>query len=153
MPRSHKSGADGVVSSAGLRRRAELTTPSATNRNGSIVFDVADTPPLRGGECAAPKTLSKKTKSCSLVTRDHHKAQVSCALWFVLVLFVYLPRFASFWPVRRPRNLRDRGRSDSRTDFCLHVAFDGRLRRAAPFFPPNDGDLSAGLTLLVVEHG
>src|SRR5213593_3262605 len=35
-----------------LRRRAELTTPSATNRNGSIVFDVADTPPLRGGECA-----------------------------------------------------------------------------------------------------
>src|SRR5438093_1109507 len=55
-----------VVSSAGLRRRAELTTPSATNRNGSIVFDVADTPPLRGGECA-PKTLSKKLKVAALL--------------------------------------------------------------------------------------
>ena len=59
VPRSHKSGADGVVSAAGLRRRAELTTPSATNRNGSIVFDVADTPPLRGGECAARKLCPK----------------------------------------------------------------------------------------------
>src|SRR5881628_3953894 len=47
------------VSSAGLRRRAELTTPSATNRNGSIVFDVAATPPLRGGECAVPKLCPK----------------------------------------------------------------------------------------------
>ncbi len=27
-----------VVSSAGLRRRAELTTPSATNRKGSILL-------------------------------------------------------------------------------------------------------------------
>src|SRR5213593_4514272 len=70
MPRSYKSGADGVVSSAGLRRRAELTTPSATNRNGSIVFDVADTPPLRGGECAARKTLSKKLK----ITASFHKS-------------------------------------------------------------------------------
>src|SRR5207244_11206828 len=71
MPRSHKSGAEGVVSSAGLRRRAELTTPSATNRNGSIVFDVADTPPLRGGECAAPKTLSKKLKVAALLHKRH----------------------------------------------------------------------------------
>src|SRR6058998_1638090 len=77
MPRSYKSGADGVVSSAGLRRRAELTTPSATNRNGSIVFDVADTPPLRGGECA-PKTLSKKLKVAALL----HKG---------FVPFVYFP--------------------------------------------------------------
>src|SRR5947209_16145962 len=63
MPRSHKSGADGreararqreavvVVNAAGLRRRAELTTPSATNRKGCIVFDVADSPPLRGFLC------------------------------------------------------------------------------------------------------
>src|SRR5207247_3255654 len=59
----------------------------------------------------------------------------------------------SFRTIRGPRNLRDRCRSDCRADFCLHVAFDGRLRRAAPVFPPNDGNLSAGLTLLVVEHG
>src|SRR5881397_4029477 len=61
-----------VVSSAGLRRRAELTTPSATNRNGSVVFDVADTPPLRGGECA-PKTLSKKLKVASLLHKEDTK--------------------------------------------------------------------------------
>src|SRR5881628_1238642 len=65
-----------VVSSADLRRRAELTTPSATDRNGSIVFDVADTPPLRGGECAAPKTLSKKLKVAALLhKREPQKAQ------------------------------------------------------------------------------
>src|SRR5438093_13576782 len=30
-------------------------------------LDVADTPPLRGGECAAPKTLSKKLKVAALL--------------------------------------------------------------------------------------
>src|SRR5213592_4178788 len=55
-----------------LRRRAELTTPSATNRNGSIAFDVADTPPLRGGECA-PKTLSEKLKLTTLLHKEDTK--------------------------------------------------------------------------------
>ena len=30
-------------------------------------FDVADSPPLRGGECAAPKTLSKRLKVAALL--------------------------------------------------------------------------------------
>src|SRR5213594_4357823 len=85
MPRSHKTGADGLVSSAGLRRRAVLTTPSATNRNGSIVFDVADTPPLRGGERAAPKTLSKKLKVAALLHKKHKKSFVN------FVPFVAIP--------------------------------------------------------------
>src|SRR5881397_520905 len=78
MPRSHKSGVDGVVSSAGLRRRAELTTPSATNRNGSIVFDVADTPSARRGMCY-PENFVQKTKSCSLVTQKN--PTFFCLLW------------------------------------------------------------------------
>src|SRR5437867_3717981 len=55
--------------------------PSSQRRGGCAIKKMprshkigADTPPLRGGECAAPKTLSKKTKSCSLVTQrcfDH----------------------------------------------------------------------------------
>src|SRR6058998_2138422 len=90
MPRSHRTGADWreaviVVSSAGLRKRAELTTPSATNRNGSIVFDVADSPPLRGGECAAPKTLSKKLKVAALLHKKHKKSFVN------FVPFVAIP--------------------------------------------------------------
>jgi len=52
-------------------KRAELTTPSATNRNGSMVVDVADTPPLRGGEYAAPKTLSQKPKVAALLHKSH----------------------------------------------------------------------------------
>src|SRR5213593_3839679 len=91
MPRSYKSGADGVVSSAGLRRRAELTTPSATNRNGSIVFDVAGSPPARRGMCC-PENFVQKTKSCSLVTQKN--PTFFCLLWLRFVPFVYLPRFA-----------------------------------------------------------
>jgi len=60
------------------------TTPSATNRNGSIVFDVADTPPLQGGDCAAPKTLSKKLKVAALLHKIHEKS---------LCLFVAIPFF------------------------------------------------------------
>ncbi len=93
MPRSHKSGADGVVSSAGLGRRAELTTPSATNRNGSIVFDVADTPPLRGGECAARKTLSKKLKltaSFHKMQGKRHKSLLFCAFLWSSLCFLWL---------------------------------------------------------------
>src|SRR5438034_9286061 len=65
MLRSHRSAADGreaqarqreaviVVSSAkpsGLNNFAELTTPAALFRNGSIFFDCASTPPFQGGE-------------------------------------------------------------------------------------------------------
>jgi hypothetical protein len=68
MVRSHRSAADGVVSSAkpsGLNNFAELTIfaasryrarasrPAALFRNGSIFFDCASTPPqLRRGVCA-----------------------------------------------------------------------------------------------------
>ena len=48
-----EAAADGVVSSAkssGLNSFAELTTPSAPFRNGSIFIYGASTPPLRGGE-------------------------------------------------------------------------------------------------------
>jgi hypothetical protein len=48
-----ESAADGVVSSAkssGLNSFAELTTPAAPFRNGSIFINGASTPPLRGGE-------------------------------------------------------------------------------------------------------
>ena len=48
-----ESAADGVVSSAkssGLNSFAELTTPAAPFRNGSIFIYGASTPPLRGGE-------------------------------------------------------------------------------------------------------
>src|SRR5215475_10415699 len=48
-----ESAADGVVSSAkssGLSSFAELTTPAAPFRNGSIFIYGAATPPLRGGE-------------------------------------------------------------------------------------------------------
>jgi hypothetical protein len=51
--RSHRSAADGVVSSAscsGLNNFAELTTPSAPFRNGAIFIDGASTPPFQGGE-------------------------------------------------------------------------------------------------------
>src|SRR5881397_2155039 len=68
-----------------LRRRAELTTPSATNRNGSIAFDVADTPPLRGGECA-PKTLSEKLKLTTLLHKEDTKGtkkNLLCLLWLI----------------------------------------------------------------------
>src|SRR5437867_2517192 len=34
-------------------------------------FDVADTPPLRGGECARRKTLSKKLKVAALFHKKH----------------------------------------------------------------------------------
>src|SRR5262245_18790032 len=53
--RSHRSAADGVVSSAkssGLKRFAEPTTPAAPFGTDSF-FDGASTPPLRGGECSA----------------------------------------------------------------------------------------------------
>src|SRR5213593_3341899 len=65
------------------------TTPSATNRNGSIVFDVADSPPLRGGECAAPKTLSKKLKVAALLHKGTKRKNLClfesflCLLWSV----------------------------------------------------------------------
>src|SRR5437867_11347433 len=51
-----ESVADGVVSSAkssGLNSFAELTTPAAPFRNGSIFIYGASTPPLRGGEYSA----------------------------------------------------------------------------------------------------
>ena len=51
-----KGAAGGVVSSAkssGLNTFAELTTPAALFRNGSIFIYGASTPPLRGGELFA----------------------------------------------------------------------------------------------------
>ena len=51
--RSHRSGADGVVSSAkrlGLNSFAELTTPAAPISERIHLIDGASTPPLRGGE-------------------------------------------------------------------------------------------------------
>jgi hypothetical protein len=43
---------DGVVSSAPIQAFAGLTTPSAPIKDASRhLFDVAATPPLRGGEC------------------------------------------------------------------------------------------------------
>src|SRR5438876_4725827 len=72
IARSRNSG-----HSAGLRRRAELTTP-----------------PLRGGECTAPKTLSKKLKVAALLHKGGtQKAQKFCAFCVLFVPFVYLPDF------------------------------------------------------------
>src|SRR5262249_7006757 len=63
MPRSHQSGADGVVSSAkclGLKSFAELTTPSAPIKVASRnLIGVAATPPLRGGDCFRLKVSSE----------------------------------------------------------------------------------------------
>src|SRR5881628_3212975 len=101
-----------VVSSADLRRRAELTTPSATDLNGSIVFDVADTPPLRGGECAAPKTLSKKLKVAALLhKRADEKAQKSgflCRLVILILPFVVRSAFVG-QRIMHPCSVRDAG--------------------------------------------
>src|SRR5438034_751900 len=58
------------------RNSGQLAWPSKACRTDPPVrdkperihfFDVADTPPLRGGECAAPKTLSKKLKVAALL--------------------------------------------------------------------------------------
>src|SRR5881628_401309 len=55
--RSHRSAADGVVSSAqssGLKRLAEPTTPAAPISERIHFIDGASTPPLRGGESVFP---------------------------------------------------------------------------------------------------
>src|SRR5439155_19702908 len=67
MPRSHKGGADGVVSSAGLSKGRRTDHPVRDKSEHIHFFDVADTPPLRGGECARRKTLSKKLKVAALL--------------------------------------------------------------------------------------
>src|SRR5437867_12219357 len=82
MPRSHKDGADGVVSSAGLSKGRRTDHPVRDKSERIQFFDVADTPPLRGGECARRKTLSKKLKVAALL----HKRDF-------FVPFVYLPAF------------------------------------------------------------
>src|SRR5438093_8988561 len=46
-------------------------------------FDVADTPPLRGGECAPRKTLSKKLKVAALFHKKHD--------FFVLFWLQFVP--------------------------------------------------------------
>src|SRR6516225_5568116 len=66
--RSHRNAADGVVGSAGrsgLHRFAELTTPAAPHRNGSILL-IAQPPLLFKAElskdswpCGPPPTMKK----------------------------------------------------------------------------------------------
>src|SRR5206468_12022771 len=72
MPRSHKGGADGVVSSAGLSKGRRTDHPVRDKSERIHFLDVAATPPLRGGECARRKTLSKKLKVAALL---HKKSQ------------------------------------------------------------------------------
>ena len=56
-----------VVSSAGLSKGRRTDHPVRDKSERIHFLDVADTPPLRGGECARRKTLSKKLKVAALL--------------------------------------------------------------------------------------
>src|SRR5947199_9876068 len=74
MPRSHKGGADGVVSSAGLSKGRRTDHPVRDKSERIHFLDVADSPPRRGGECARRKTLSKKLKVAAFLHKRESKS-------------------------------------------------------------------------------
>src|SRR5947199_362839 len=94
MPRSRHSGQFGWP-----WKGAELTTPSATNRNGSV-FWMSRTPLLCEEGTVRPENFVQKTKSCSLVTQRQNTKGTN---FFVLFVFPFVPFvYCSRFPVQSP---------------------------------------------------
>src|SRR5438093_4140340 len=120
MPRSHKSGRRARSASAIARSRNTRSASAIARSRNSGQFgwpskgrrtdlpvrdkserihflDVADTPPLRGGECARRKTLSKKLKVAALLHKEDSKDTKKSLLCFLCSSLCLLCTFPDLW--------------------------------------------------------